>query len=90
MQAIKLFSIVNALIITGCASISDIENLQSRINSLKAQIPNLNTSVTNSKLIIDKANTQAVNADTITNRAKQKAIEANFRTDELFKRSWKD
>jgi len=64
----------------GCASTSDIENLQSQIDGLK-------TSVAQASADAASASSQAAAAEAAANRAAQYAQDTNSKLDSMFKKS---
>ena len=79
MKAVKLSALVAvAALATGCASTSDIENLQGQIDSLKPQV---------SAASADAASAKAAAAEAAANRAAQYAQDTNSKLDRLFKKS---
>ncbi len=71
---------VVALLAVGCASTSDIENLQSQIDGLK-------TSVAQASADAASASSQAAAAEAAANRAAQYAQDTNSKLDSMFKKS---
>lgn len=69
-----------ALLAVGCASTSDIENLQSQIDGLK-------TSVAQASADAASASSQAAAAEAAANRAAQYAQDTNSKLDSMFKKS---
>ena len=74
MKAVKLSALVAvAALATGCASNSDIQNLQGQIDSLKPQV--------------SAASADAASAKAAANRAAQYAQDTNSKLDRMFKKS---
>ncbi len=69
-----------ALLAVGCASTSDIENLQSQVDGLK-------TSVAQASADAASAASQAAAAEAAANRAAQYAQDTNSKLDSMFKKS---
>jgi outer membrane murein-binding lipoprotein Lpp len=69
-----------ATLVVGCASTSDIENLQSQIDGLK-------TSVASASSDAHSALAAATAAEAAANRAAQFAQDTNSKLDNLFKKS---
>jgi len=81
MKVIKLSMIAMvATLVVGCASTSDIENLQSQIDGLK-------TSVASASSDAHSALAAATAAEAAANRAAQFAQDTNSKLDNLFKKS---
>jgi len=81
MKVIKLSMIAMvATLVVGCASTSDIENLQSQIDGLK-------TSVASASSDAQSALAAATAAEAAANRAAQFAQDTNSKLDNLFKKS---
>ena len=79
MKAVKLSALVAvAALATGCASNSDIQNLQGQIDSLKPQV---------SSAAADAASAKAAAAEAAANRAAQYAQDTNSKLDRMFKKS---
>jgi len=80
-KVIKLSMIAMvASLVVGCATNSDIENLQSQIDGLK-------TSVAQASSDAQSAQTAAQEAKDAANRAAQYAQDTNSKLDSLFKKS---
>jgi len=80
-KVIKLSMIAMvATLVVGCASTSDIENLQSQIDGLK-------TSVASASSDAHSALAAATAAEAAANRAAQFAQDTNSKLDNLFKKS---
>lgn len=81
MKLLKLSVIaLTAGLAVGCASTSDIDNLQSQINTLK-------TDVAGAKDAASDASTKAANAEAAATRAANTADEVNTKLDRMFKHS---
>ena len=81
MKLLKLSVIaLTAGLAVGCASTSDIDNLQGQINTLK-------TDVDAAKSAANDASTKAANAEAAANRAANTAEEVNTKLDRMFKHS---
>lgn len=75
------------LLLTGCASTSDIENLQGQINSLDVRITNVAEDARTAKEAAIQAGIKANEAAVSSNRAAQYAQEVNAKLDRLFKKT---
>lgn len=81
MKLLKLSVVVLiAGLAVGCASTSDIDNLQGQINTLK-------TDVASAKDSAADASTRAAAAEAAANRAANTAEEVNTKLDRMFKHS---
>lgn len=81
MKLLKLSVIaLTAGLAVGCASTSDIDNLQGQINGLK-------TDVASAKDAASDASTKAANAEAAATRAANTADEVNTKLDRMFKHS---
>jgi len=82
MKPIKLSIIIWAVyLVAGCTSISDFENLQAQLDSLKPKIAVLSSDVMLSKAISDKAFLKSANAENLANRMAQYASETLSKLD---------
>ena len=97
MKAVKLSALVAvAALATGCASTSDIENLQGQIDSLKPQVSAASADAASAKAAAAEASAKAAAAEAsakaaaaeaAANRAAQYAQDTNSKLDRLFKKS---
>lgn len=88
MKAIKLAAIfVVAGLMTGCASTSDIDNLQSQIDTLKSQISSASSDAASAQAAAAEAAAKAAAAEAAANRAAQYAQDTNSKLDRMFKKS---
>jgi len=70
MQIIRLSAIASLLVLNiSCASISDIENLQGQINSMKPEIIALSSNAAFAKVTAIQATSKAANAEAASNRS---------------------
>lgn len=82
MKTIKLSIVILAsYLATGCATTSDIENIQSEINLLKLQVAGASSSATASTEAATEARSKAANAEAAANRAAHYAQETNSKLD---------
>lgn len=80
-RVIKLSMIMLAVsLVAGCATTSDVENLQSQVNDL-------DTSVKQASADAASAQTKAEAAEASANRASQLSQDANGKLDKKFRRS---
>ncbi len=88
MKTIKLATVmIVAGLATGCASTSDIDNLQSQIDELKTQISSASSDAASAKSSAAEAAARAAAAEAAANRAAQYAQETNSKLDRMFKKS---
>ncbi|WP_305910080.1 Lpp/OprI family alanine-zipper lipoprotein [Methylomarinum sp. Ch1-1] len=88
MKAIKLAAVVAvAGLMTGCASTSDIDNLQSQIDTLKSQISSASSDAASAQAAAAEAAAKAAAAEAAANRAAQYAQDTNSKLDRMFKKS---
>jgi len=88
MKAIKLSAVVAvAALATGCASTSDIENLQGQIDTLKPQVSAAASDAAAAKASAAEASAKAAAAEAAANRAAQYAQDTNSKLDRMFKKS---
>jgi outer membrane murein-binding lipoprotein Lpp len=82
MKLIKSLIIIWAVyVITGCANISDLENLQAQLDSLKPRIAVLSSDAAISKVIATEADLKSANAEKTANRTAQYAQEMSSKLD---------
>ena len=87
-KVIKLSMIaLIASLVVGCASTSDIENLQSQIDGLKGSVAQASADAASAKNAADSASSQAAGAESAANRAAQYAQDTNSKLDSMFKKS---
>jgi len=88
MKKIKLATVmIVAGLATGCASTSDIDNLQSQIDELKTQISSASSDAASAQSSAAEAAARAAAAEAAANRAAQYAQETNSKLDRMFKKS---
>lgn len=81
MKLLKLSVIaLTAFLAVGCASTSDIDNLQTQINTMKSDVASAKDSASN-------AATRAEAAEAAAKRAADTADEVNTKLDRMFKHS---
>ncbi|MDO9163206.1 MAG: Lpp/OprI family alanine-zipper lipoprotein [Methylococcaceae bacterium] len=76
-----------ASLVVGCASTSDIENLQSQIDGLKTSVAQASADAQNAQSAAADASAKAAAAESAANRAAQYAQDTNSKLDNLFKKS---
>jgi outer membrane murein-binding lipoprotein Lpp len=82
MKLIKLLSIIGSLsLITACANMSDIENLQAQIDLLKPKIITLSSDINATKTMATEAGLKSAAAENLANRAAQYAQEMSSKLD---------
>lgn len=85
-RVIKLSMIALAVsFVVGCASTSDIENLQSQIDGLKTSVAQASSDAASAQSAANDAASRAAAAESAANRAAQSAQETNMKLDEMFK-----
>lgn len=85
MKHILLVALFATLV--GCASTSDIENLQSQVDGLKTSITQASADAQSAQLAAVAAATKADAATAAANIAAQYAQDANSKLDNLFKKA---
>jgi murein lipoprotein len=87
----KIVKITAALLVaglaTGCASTSDIDNLQVQIDGLKSQISTASSDAAKAQASAADAAAKAAAAEAAANRAAQYAQDTNSKLDRMFKKS---
>lgn len=87
-NVVKLSMIALAVsLIAGCASTSDIENLQSQIDSLKTSVAQASSDAASAQSAANDAASRAASAEAAANRAAQYAQDTNSKLDSMFKKS---
>jgi murein lipoprotein len=88
MKLLKLSIIaLTAFLAVGCASTSDIENLQGQINTLKTDITGAKDAAASANTAAADAAARATAAEAAANRAANTAQEVNTKLDRMFKSS---
>ena len=88
MKIVKISAVVLAAgLATGCASTSDIDNLQEQINGLKGQVSTASSDAAQAKQAAEDAAAKAAAAEAAANRAAQYAQDTNSKLDRMFKKS---
>ena len=88
MKATKFALILAAATLTvGCASKSDITNLQTQIDGLKAETSSIKSTADEALAAAQAAESKAASADAAARRAANAAEETNSKLDRLFKKS---
>ena len=87
-KVIKLSMIAMvATLVVGCASTSDIENLQSQVDGLKTSVAQASSDAQSALSAANVAAAKAAAAEAAANRAAQYAQDTNSKLDNLFKKS---
>ena len=87
-KAIKISAIVlSAGLAVGCATNSDIEGLQSQVDSLKTQVTQASADAAAAKTAANAANAAAARAASAAESAGSYAQETNSKLDRMFKKS---
>ena len=81
-----MFFCSNTLVV-GCATNSDIENLQSQIDGLKTSVAQASSDAQSAQSAAADAASKAAAAESAANRAAQYAQDTNSKLDNLFKKS---
>ncbi len=76
-----------ASLVVGCASNSDIENLQSQIDGLKTSVAQASSDAAAAQSAAASAASTAAAAEAAANRAAQYAQDTNSKLDHMFKKS---
>ncbi len=76
-----------ATLVVGCASTSDIENLQSQVDGLKTSVAQASSDAQSAQSAAADAAAKAAAAESAANRAAQYAQDTNSKLDNLFKKS---
>ncbi|MGR8980963.1 MAG: Lpp/OprI family alanine-zipper lipoprotein [Gammaproteobacteria bacterium] len=76
-----------ASLVVGCATNSDIDNLQSQIDGLKTQVAQASSDAAAAQSAAADASAKAAAAEAAANRAAQYAQDTNSKLDSMFKRS---
>jgi murein lipoprotein len=88
MKIVKISAVILAAgLATGCASTSDIDNLQAQIDGLSTQISTASSDAAQAKSSAAAAATAASEAKIAADRAAQYAQDTNSKLDRMFKKS---
>lgn len=89
MKKVVKLSIVALVagLIVGCASTSDIDNLQSQIDGLKTSVAQASSDAASAQSAANDAASRAASAEAAANRAAQYAQDTNAKLDSMFKKS---
>lgn len=74
-------------LVVGCASTSDIENLQTQVDSLKVSVTQASSDAQSASAAAADASAKAAAAEAAANRAAAYAQDTNSKLDNLFKKS---
>lgn len=72
---------------SGCASTSDVENLQSQIDSLKPVVASAEQHAADAHKVAASAEQHAIAAHAAADKAAQACVDMNSKLDKLFKKS---
>jgi len=86
VMKLSMVALVASLVV-GCASTSDIDSLQSQVDSLKTSVAQASADAASAKSAADSASSQAAAAEAAANRAAQYAQDTNSKLDSMFKKS---
>jgi len=88
MKTLKILSVILvAGLATGCASTSDIENLQSQIDGLTSQISTASSDAAKAQSAAEQAASRASAAEESASRAAEYSQDTNSKLDRMFKKS---
>lgn len=89
MKKVVKFSMIALALsfVVGCASTSDIENLQSQIDGLKTSVAQASSDAASAQSAANDAASRAASAEAAANRAAQYAQDTNSKLDSMFKKS---
>lgn len=88
MNKLKLLILLAVASLTvGCATNSDIENLQSQVDGLKVSVNQISTDLQTTTSITTEALTHALNAEKASIKALEVANEVNAKLDNVFKKA---
>ncbi len=88
MKTLKVSAVILAAgLATGCASTSDIDNLQAQIDGLNTQITTASSAASTAQASAAEAAAKAAAAEAAANRAAQYAQDTNSKLDRMFKKS---
>lgn len=74
-------------LVSGCATTSDVENLQSQVNGLDTSVKQASADAASAKTTAADAAAKAESAEAAANRAAELSQEANSKLDKNFRRS---
>jgi outer membrane murein-binding lipoprotein Lpp len=86
VMKLTLIALVAAMAV-GCASTSDIDNLQSQIDGLKTSVAQASSDAASAQSAAADAASKAASAEAAANRAAQYAQDTNSKLDSMFKKS---
>lgn len=87
LLSIKVAGIVAVSMLAGCASTSDVEGIQTQIDSLKVSAAQVATDATNARTTASVAAEKSTAAQIAADRAAQLSLAASAKLDKLFKQS---
>lgn len=88
MKLLKLSVVaLTAFLAVGCASTSDIDNLQSQINTMKTDVAGAKDAANSANTAATDAAARAASAESAAKRAADTADQVNTKLDRLFKHS---
>jgi len=89
MKKVVKLSIVALVagLIVGCASTSDIDNLQSQIDGLKTSVAQASSDAASAQSAANDAASRAAAAEAAANRAAQYAQDTSAKLDSMFKKT---
>ncbi len=88
MKLLKLSTLIlTAGLAVGCATTSDIENLQGQLNTLKSDVSRAQSDASAAKNAANDAASRAASAESAANRAARASEEVNSKLDNMFRRN---
>jgi murein lipoprotein len=80
-------AVLSVALISGCATTSDVENLQNQVNGLDTSVKQASADAASAKTTAADAAAKAEAAEAAANRAAELSQEANNKLDHKFRRS---
>jgi outer membrane murein-binding lipoprotein Lpp len=80
-------AVLAVALISGCATTSDVENLQNQVNGLDTSVKQASADAASAKTTAADAAAKAESAEAAANRAAELSQEANSKLDRNFRRS---
>jgi outer membrane murein-binding lipoprotein Lpp len=80
-------AVLAVALVSGCATTSDVENLQSQVNGLDTSVKQASADAASAKTTAADAAAKAESAEAAANRAAELSQEANSKLDKNFRRS---
>jgi outer membrane murein-binding lipoprotein Lpp len=80
-------AVLSVALVSGCATTSDVENLQNQVNGLDTSVKQASADAASAKTTAADAAAKAESAEAAANRAAELSQEANGKLDKHFRRS---